>query len=280
METTVKGKTSEVIINTEGPVKIIGESINPTRRKKLIETLQAKDFSFVFELAESQIAAGADILDVNVGYPGVDDENLMPEVVQAMIEKFDVPLCLDSPNPKALEAGLKVAPEGTMINSVTGEEKSLEALIPVIKKHNAVAIGLTMDDDGIANDSDKRLAIAGKILERAAKEGIPETNIIIDPLTTAVSADPSLGNIILDTAKKVREKFGVNLTAGASNISFGLPDRHAINQAFLVLAIMNGVTCPITNPVKLAKIIKATDLLLARDDYGMNYITYHQEHEG
>ncbi len=272
MQTIVKGKTNEVVIDANGPVVIIGESINPTRRKKLISTLEAGDFSYVIELAEVQIAAGADILDVNVGYPGVDDVKLLPEVVKILMERFDIPLCLDTPNPKALAAGLAVAPERTMVNSVNGEEKSLLAVLPIVKEFNAVVIALTMDDDGISQDSDKRLSVADKLFERAAKLGIPANDLVIDPLVMAVSADSMTALVTLDTIRKVKAKYNANMTLGASNISFGLPDRHSINQAFMTMAIMNGVTCPITNPEKLTNTVLATDLLLGRDDYAMKFI--------
>jgi 5-methyltetrahydrofolate--homocysteine methyltransferase len=190
MKTTLTGRTKEVIIDTAGPVIIIGESINPTRRKKLVTTLQEGNFEYVLELAKSQIKAGADILDVNVGFPGVDDVKLLPETVKVLQDNFDVPLCLDSPNPKAIEAALKVATGKYLINSANGEERSLNALLPVAKEFGAAIIGLCMDDDGITHDPEKRVAIAGKIIERALKAGINAEDVIIDPLAMAVSADP------------------------------------------------------------------------------------------
>ncbi|MGE5421163.1 MAG: dihydropteroate synthase, partial [Chloroflexota bacterium] len=169
MKTTLKGTSKEVHIDTEGPVVIIGESINPTRRKKLVSSLQSGDFSYVLELAESQLRAGADVLDVNVGFPGVDDVKLLPATVLAIKEKFDVPFCLDSPNPAAIEAALRVAGGRCLINSVNGEEKSLNAILPVAREHGAAVICLTMDDDGITHEPEKRLRIAEKIINRAIK---------------------------------------------------------------------------------------------------------------
>ena len=279
MQTIVKGKTSEVTINANGPVIIIGENINPTRRKKLITTLQVNDFSYVLELARAQIAAGADILDVNVGFPGVDDVKLLPEVIKILNEHFDIPLCLDTPNPHALAAGLAVAPPRTMVNSVNGEEKSLLAVLPIVKEFNAVVIALTMDEDGISQDADKRLSVADKLFERAAKLGIPAEDLVIDPLAMAVSADLQTALVTLNTIKKIKEKFNANMTLGASNISFGLPDRHSINQAFMTMCIMNGVTCPITNPEKLASTVLATDMLLGRDDYAMKFVAHAMAHQ-
>jgi len=276
METLLKGSGKTVTIDNEGNFTIIGESINPTRRKKLIETLQAGNFDYALQLAETQIAYGADILDINVGFPGVDDENLLPAVVKAVNEKYDVPLCLDTPNPKALAAGLSATPGKALVNSVNGEEKSLQAILPVVKEYGAAVIGLCMDDDGISNDPEVRVSIAGKILERAAKSGIAAENVVIDPLVMSVGSDDNAGMVSLQTIELVRHEFGVNITMGASNVSFGLPDREILNQAFLVAAMYAGASCAITNPVKFTTIIRAADLLLARDEYAGRYIKHYR----
>jgi 5-methyltetrahydrofolate--homocysteine methyltransferase len=272
MKTILRGKTREVIINTEGPVVIIGESINPTRRKKLVSTLQAGEFEFVFELAKNQIDAMADMLDVNVGFPGVDDAKLIPETVKQLQNHFDLPLCLDSTNPKAIEAGLKVIEGKCLINSVNGEEKSMNAILPIIKEYGAAVIGLTMDDDGIAHDPYKRLAIAEKILNRALKLGIKEEDVVIDPLAMAVSADPNACLVTLETIRLVHLKLGLNITMGASNISFGLPNREILNAAFITLSILNGLTCPIANPEKITATVRATDLILGKDAYAIRFV--------
>lgn len=272
MNTTLKGRTGEVIISTEGPVTIIGECINPTRRKALVSSLQQRNFSFVLELAESQIKGKADVLDVNVGFPGVDDVRLLPETVVAIQEKYGIPLCLDSPNPKAIEAALRVAHGKCLINSVNGEEASLNTVLPVARDYKAAVIGLLMDDDGITHDPEKRLRIAEKILERAVRMGIQQEDVIIDPLAMAVSADPQACLVTLKTIRLVHEKLGQNITVGASNISFGLPGRESLNSAFIVLAIKEGLTCPIANPEKIASVIRATDLVLGRDDFAVRYI--------
>lgn len=272
MKTILQGKTREVIIDTTGAVIIIGECINPTRRKKLVFTLQERNFEYLLELAESQIKAGADMLDVNVGFPGVDDVKLLPETVLAIRDKFDIPLCLDSPNPKAIEAALKVAGGKCLINSVNGEEKSMKALLPIAKEYGAAIIGLTMDDDGITHDPEKRLAIAEKIIERAVKAGIKEEDVIIDPLAMAVSADPRACIVTLETIRLVHQKLGLNITLGSSNISFGLPNREVLNSAFMTLSILNGLTCPIANPEKIAAAVRATDLILGRDDYAIRFV--------
>lgn len=272
MKTVLCGSSKEVIIDTNGPVIIIGESINPTRRKKLVSTLQEGNFEYVLELARIQINAMADVLDVNVGFPGVDDVKLLPETVIAIQNKFDIPLCLDSPNPKAIEAALKVANGKCLINSVNGEEHSLNAILPVAKEFGAAIIGLVMDDNGITHDPEKRLAIAEKILERALKLGIKEEDVVIDPLAMAVSADPNACMVTMKTIRLIHQKLGLNITMGASNISFGLPNREILNAAFMTLSILNGLTCPIANPEKITPTVRATDLILGRDAYAIRFV--------
>ena len=276
MITILRGTTKEAVIDTEGPVVIIGECINPTRRKKLVSTLQARDFSYMLELARTQIVAGADVLDVNVGYPGVDDESLLPEAVIALQDNFDIPLCLDSPNPKAIEAALKVARGKCLINSVNAEEASLQRLLPVAREYGAAIIGLVLDDDGITNDPEKRLRIAEKIIERAVRTGIKEEDVIIDPMAMAVSADPDACRVTLETIRLVHDRLGHNITQGASNISFGLPNRENINNAYMAMSIMYGLTCPIANPEKITGLVRAADLVLARDEYAIRFIEHYQ----
>ena len=276
MKTILRGRTKEVIIDTGGPVVIIGECINPTRRRKLVSTLQARDFSYMLELAGSQIKAMADVLDVNVGYPGVDDEALLPEAVIALQDNFDIPLCLDSPNPKAIEAALKVAKGKCLINSVNAEEASLQKLLPVAREYGAAIIGLVLDDDGITNDPEKRLRLAEKIIERAVRAGIREEDVIIDPMAMAVSADPNACRVTLETIKLVHDRLGHNITQGASNISFGLPNRENINNAYMAMSIMYGLTCPIANPERIAGLVRAADLILARDEYAIRFIEHYQ----
>lgn len=273
MQTILKGKSKQITITTDAPVTIIGESINPTRRKKLTTSLLSQDFAYVFELAKSQIETGADVLDINVGAPGVDEVALLPKVAAAVAERFDVPLCLDSSNRQALAAALAVLPGKPLVNSVNGEEATLNALLPIIKEYGAAVIGLTMDENGIPTDPEVRLAIAEKILERAAKLGIPTENVVIDPLVLTVGADQKAGRVTLTTIEMVRKAFGVNINLGASNVSFGLPDRHTVNQAFIALAAGAGASCVITNPEKLTATIRASDLLLGRDNFAGRYIT-------
>jgi 5-methyltetrahydrofolate--homocysteine methyltransferase len=276
MKTILRGISREVVIDSNGPVVIIGECINPTRRKKLVSTLQQNDFGYVLELAESQIRANAEVLDVNVGFPGVDDVKLLPATVLEIRARYDIPICLDSPNPLAIEAALKVAGGKCLINSVNGEEKSMRALIPIAKEYGAAIIGLAMDEEGITHDPQKRLAVAEKILEWAVRAGISEEDVIIDPLAMAISADPQACIVTLETIRLVHQKLGLNITMGASNISFGLPNREVLNSACITLAILNGLTCPIANPEKIAATVLATDLILGRDDYAVRFVEHFQ----
>lgn len=276
MITILRGSGKEVLIDTEGPVVIIGECINPTGRKKLVSTLLENNMDYVLELAKKQIDEGADVLDVNVGFPGVDDARLLPETVKVLQDNFDVPLCIDSPNPAAIEAALRVARGKCLINSVNGEERSLNALLPLAREFGAAIIGLCMDDDGITHDPEKRLSIAEKIIERAIRAGIKQEDVIIDPLAMAVSADPRACIVTLETIRLVHQKLGNNITLGASNISFGLPDRESLNAAFMAMSIYNGLSCPIANPEKMTAIVRAADLLLGRDDYAVRFVDHFQ----
>lgn len=276
MQTILKGSTKTVTIDTDGPMTVIGESINPTRRKKLISAFTDRQYDYVLELADSQIAAGADVLDINVGVPGIDEPAVMREVVTAVGNHVTVPLCLDSNDPKTLAAGLAVALGRPLVNSVNGEEKSLAAILPVVQEFGVPVIGLVIDDDGISMDPDKRLSIAAKIIERAAQLGIPVEDIVIDPLAMAISADHSAGAVTLRTIDLIHREFGVNMTLGASNVSFGLPERPVVNKAFMALVMQMGVSCAITNPVELTSTVRAVDLLLGRDEYSMRYIKHYR----
>ena len=279
METCLEGTKGKVTISSGGPCVIIGEKINPTGRKRLAAALQSGDLDSIRQLAVSQVQAGADVLDVNVGAPGVDEVVVLPQVVRLIAEAVDVPLCLDSSNRQALAAALLVAPGRPLVNSVTGEEANLANLLPLIKDRGAAVIGLAMDENGIPGDPQTRLAIAGRILERAAKIGIPPEDVIIDPLVLTVGADSQAAAVTLQTIELVRREFGVNINLGASNVSFGLPDRDTINQAFLALAMGAGATCAITDPQRLAGVVRAADLLLGRDAYARRYITLYRSRQ-
>jgi len=276
MKTIIRSETKTVTIDTEGPFVIIGEKINPTGRKKLAEQLRERNYDYVRDLVRKQVEAGADILDVNVGVPGEDEVVLLPEVCKVVMDVTDIPICIDSANTEALAAALAVVPGKPLVNSVNGEEASLEAVLPVVKEFGAAVIGLTMDNDGIPTNPEVRLSIAEKILNRAAKIGIPAEDVVIDPLVLTVGADSQAGLVTLKTIEMVHEELGVNVNLGASNVSFGLPERHTINQAFLGLAIAAGATCAITDPMRLSLTIRAVDLLLGRDDYAGRYIKHYR----
>lgn len=274
MQTVVKSRTQEVIISPEHPTVIIGERINPTGKKLLAQALADKDMGRVQKLALSQVAEGADILDVNVGAAGVDEVELLPMAVRAVMEVTDVPICVDSANPDALRAALRVVEGKALINSVNGEEKSLARVLPLVKEFGTAVIGLCMDDDGIPATVAGRVAVARKIVERAATYGIPAEDILIDCLALSVCTDATAGSVTLSAIRAVREELGLNMTLGASNVSFGLPDREAINEVFLSMAMQNGVNAPIVNPSPARKGILISDLVMGRDEYAMRFVGY------
>ena len=274
LTTQVSSKTQTVEINRSNPTVIIGERINPTGRKKMLKALQDGDFDMVRNDAKSQVEAGAKILDVNAGVPSADEPALLKQVMATVMEVTDVPLCIDTADPEALEAALKTYNGKALVNSVNGEERSLTAVLPLVKEHGAAVIGLCMNDDGIPATADARLKVAANIIERAGKLGIPAENIVIDPLALTMGSDHTAGLIAFQTIEKVIAEFGVNITMGASNISFGLPDRKYINATFIAMAIHAGLSCPITNPLEpeVNIAIKAADLSMGRDEYGMAWI--------
>lgn len=274
MHTILKSNTKTVTIGADKPFVIIGEKLNPTGIKKLGQALVDQNFDYVKYLAQRQVAWGADVLDVNVGHPQIDEAAIMPRVVEAVLSVVDVPLCIDSNEPKILEAGLKVTPGKPLVNSVNGEDKQLATVLPIVKDRGAAVIGMAIGNEGIPATPEGRLAAAAKIIERATKMGIPIEDIIIDPLVMTVGHNSNAGLITLKTIELVIKEFGVNMSLGASNVSFGLPDRHSVNSAFLALAIQTGVTTSITDPIKLGNSIKAIDLLLGKDANSMRYLKY------
>jgi 5-methyltetrahydrofolate--homocysteine methyltransferase len=281
LTTAVSSKTKEVLISRDRPCVIIGERINPTGRKKLAAELQESNFDIVRQDAVAQVEAGAKILDVNVGVPGADEPALLVQAIQAVREVTDVPLCIDTADAVALEAGLKIYDGKALINSVNGEEARLKSVLPLVKEYGAAVIGLCMDDDGIPTTAEGRFAVAGKIIERAGKLGIPPEDIAIDPLALTLGADHRAGRIALDAIEMIVAEFGVNITMGASNISFGMPDRGAINAAFIAMAIHAGLTCPIVNPLheEVATAILAADLAMGRDEWGARWIKAYRQRQ-
>ncbi len=281
LTTTLSSPTITVNIHRDSPTVIIGERINPTGRKKMMAALQEGNFDLVREDAARQVEAGATVLDVNAGVPGADEPVLLQRLVRTVCEVVEVPLCIDTADPEALAAALSAYDGKPLVNSVNGEERALQAVLPLVKEHGAAVIGLCMDDDGIPETSEARLKVASKILQRAAALGIPPENVVIDPLVLTMGADSSAGRIALDTIGLVVKEFGVNITMGASNVSFGLPDRKYINAAFLAMAVHAGLTCPITNPLvlEIRTAILAADLAMGRDDYGMTWIKAFRERQ-
>jgi 5-methyltetrahydrofolate--homocysteine methyltransferase len=274
METKLTCKNKEVIISPDRPFTIIGERINPTRRKKLAETMAQGDFSVVLEDARKQIEAGAQVLDVNAGIPGADEPALLSGAVQALIEFTQTPLCIDTANPDALKAALEVYPGKALINSTTAEESMMARVFPLARQFGAAVIGVITDESGVPPTPEARLAVARKLIRRAGDYSIPPEDIVIDCLALTVGADHKAGQITLDSVALVRDELGVNLNLGASNVSFGLPDRKIINVAYLALAIARGLTVAITDPTvpEIQTTLLACDLLMGRDEYAMRWI--------
>jgi len=274
LTTLVTSKTRTVEIQRNNPTVIIGERINPTGRKKLLSELKEGKFTIVKNDAVAQVEAGAKIIDVNAGVPGADEEALLKDMIYAVMDATDTPLCFDTADNKALETALSIYEGKALINSINGEEERLAAVLPLVKEYDAAVIALCMDDDGIPPTAEARFKVAANIIERAGKLGISADRLVIDPLALTMGSDHNAGRIAIDTIKMVVEEFGVNITMGVSNISFGMPDRTAINATFLAMAILAGLTCPITNPLEEEVIlaIQAADLVMGRDEYGMNWI--------
>jgi 5-methyltetrahydrofolate--homocysteine methyltransferase len=279
METRVSSPTKEVIIGDDQPTVLIGERINPAGKKKLAEALNAGNLEIVRREALAQAEAGADILDVSVGTFGVDEVTLLPQVVQVVMDTVDIPLCLDTTDPEALEAALKVYKGKPLINSVSGEEHSLARVLPLVREYGAAVIGLVQDDEGIPKDSERRIAVAHKLVERAEAAGIAREDIIIDCLAFAVGADTSSGRAVMEAIRKIKAELGVNLTLGASNVSFGLPDRDLLNNAFVVMAVAAGVTCLIVDAAKVRPAVVAADLILGRDKHARRYIGAYRQRQ-
>ena len=274
METIVSSRSREVVISIERPFVIIGERINPTGRKVLAAEMKDGVMDRVRADAVAQARAGAHMVDVNAGIPAVDEPALLVAAIKAVMEVSDAPICIDSSIIEALEAGLSVYEGKALVNSVTAEEDRMERILPLVKKHGAAVIGMANDETGISMVPTERLELARRIVERAMDHGIPKEDVIIDPIAMTVAADPTCGLITLETMRLIRDELGNNMTCGASNVSFGLPDRPAVNAAFLPLAMHAGLTCAITNPLEaqVRRAILAGDLLLGHDEYAMRWI--------
>ncbi len=285
LETIISSKTKTVIIGPERPFTIIGERINPTGRKALAREMAAGDYSRVQKDALAQVAAGAQMLDVNAGIPLTDEPAILAEAIRLVQSITDVPISIDSSIVAALEQGLAAYEGKALVNSVTGEEERLEVVLPLVKKYGAAVIGISNDETGISEDPDERFAVAKKIVERAMDYGIPKEDVIIDPLVMPIGAVRLAGQQVLHILRRLREELGVNSSCGASNVSFGLPGREGINAAFLAMAIGGGLTSAITNPLKveIMHAIKAADVLTGNDENCLHWIQMHRspdENEG
>jgi len=279
MITTLWGRKEKVEISHEGPTVIIGERINPTGRSRLTTALEKRDWDVLRQEAILQVEQGAGVIDVNVGAAGIDEVAVLPEVVQAVSEATGVPVCIDTSNPQALEAALRVCEGKPLINSTTGEEASLSVILPMAKEYGAAVIGLCQDERGIAQDPERRVEIAQKIVASAKSYGIEEHDILIDPLVLTVAADNKAGWVTLTTAQLISQRLGLNMTMGTSNISFGLPNRYLINNNFLAMAIWCGVNAPVVNPGAqgLVETILTADLVKGNDEYAGRYLKHYRK---
>jgi 5-methyltetrahydrofolate--homocysteine methyltransferase len=277
MDTVVSGKSKTVTIGSGQPFCIIGERINPTGRKKLAEDLRGGDLSTVELDTHVQVDAGADMLDVNAGIPLVDEAELLAKMLQTVQAAADIPICIDSSVIEALEAGLAVYEGKALVNSVTGEDERLEEILPLVAKHGAAVIGLANDETGIPETPQQRLEIATKIVSVAGDHGIPPENVVIDPLAMTVGADTEAVTTTLETIRLIRDNLGVNMCLGASNVSFGLPERHVLNASFLPMAMAAGLTSAIMNTAEVCvNAVRAADLLLGHDAWGASWIAAHR----
>lgn len=266
-ETVVSSATKELVIGFERPFVLIGERINPTGRKIMAEEMKNGDYSRVQADALAQVEAGAHMLDVNAGIPLADEPRILAEAIQLVQSLTDVPLSIDSSIIDALEAGLAVYQGKALVNSVTGEDESLERVLPLVKKHGAAVVAISNDETGISEDIDVRYNVAKKIVERAADHGIPASDVVVDPLVMPIGAINSAGREVLRLIHRLRAELKVNTTCGASNVSFGLPNRNGFNGAFISMAIQAGMTSAITNPLH-AEVVAASlgaDVMLGKD---------------
>jgi 5-methyltetrahydrofolate--homocysteine methyltransferase len=275
MHTVVRSATREVVIGGDQPFCLIGERLNPTGRKIFAEQLRRGDLSRIAIDVEQQVAGGATMLDVNMGVPLADEAELLAKAVTMVQDLTDIPLCIDSSVVEALEAGLAAYQGKALVNSITGERERMDAILPIVKRHGAAVIALPNEEDEIPDEPERRLEITKKILDVAVGEyGIPIEDIVIDPLAMPIGADTSLVNTTLRTIELIHDEFGLNMTLGASNVSFGMPGRHALGAAFLPMAMQCGLTSAIVDvrAPQIVEAVKAADLLLGNDDWGATWI--------
>ena len=278
-ETILSSKTKEIRIGVDHPFVVIGERINPTGRKLLAEEMKAGNLERVEGDAIAQVAAGAQMLDVNAGVPLADEPGILAESIQLVQSVTDVPLCIDSSIIEALEAGLAVYQGKALLNSVTGEEERLEIILPMVKKYGAAVIGISNDDSGISEDINVRYEVAKKIVERAIDHGIPKEDVVIDPLVMPIGAINQAGKQVMALVRRLREELKVNTTCGASNLSFGLPNRHGLNATFLPMAISSGMPCAITNPMdkEIMQAVRGANVIIGQDPECNEWIKNYRE---
>jgi 5-methyltetrahydrofolate--homocysteine methyltransferase len=281
-DTVLSSTTREVVIGAGRPFVIIGERINPTGRKRLAAEMAAGDFSTVTTDTLAQVEAGAQMLDVNAGIPLADEPAILAETVKLVQSLTDVPLSIDSSIVAALEAGLAVYQGKPLVNSVTGEEERLEAVLPLVAKHGAAVVAISNDETGISEDPDVRFEVAKRIVERAADHGIPAADVVVDPLVMPIGAMGTAGQQVFRLVRRLHEELGVNTTCGASNVSFGLPNRNGINGAFLAMAIASGMTSAITSPLheEVRQAVMAADVLMGTDAHAAAWIARYREGGG
>lgn len=279
MQTVLRSNSREVIIGAALPFVMIGERLNPSGRKKLGSDMAAGNYSLVRKDAIAQVQAGAHVVDVNAGYPLGDEVKMLTEAVKVVQEVTDVPVCIDSSVVEALESALSVYQGIALVNSTTGEEDRLEQILPLVKKYDAAVIGMANDETLISNEPRDRLAVAKKIVQRAQDHGVPPEKVIIDPLCMPIAADPQAARITFETMRLIRDELGVNMCCGASNISFGLPDRAPLNASFLAMAMAHGLTCAIMDVMKPAirSTVLAGDVLLGSDEYAGKWISHFRQ---
>ena len=278
-ETIISSATKEIRIGFDQPFVIIGERINPTGRKMLAKEMAEGDFSRVVKDALAQVAAGAHMLDVNAGIPLADEPGILAETIKLVQSLTDVPLSIDSSIVAALEAGLEVYQGKALLNSVTGEEERLESVLPLVKKYNCAVVAISNDETGISEDPDVRFEVAKKIVERAEDHGIPRADVVVDPLVMPIGAMGTAGVQVMQLVRRLREELKVNTTCGASNVSFGLPNRDGVNAAFLTMAMASGLSSAITNPLhdSIMQAVMGGDVMLGKDSNCANWIRKYRE---
>ena len=281
-ETLISSASREVVIGFGRPFVIIGERINPTGRKILAEEMKQGDYSRVEADAIAQVEAGAHMLDVNAGIPLADEPAILADAVKLVQSATDAPLSIDSSIVAALESGLAVYQGKALVNSVTGEEERLESVLPLVARYNAAVVAISNDETGISEDPDVRFEVARKIVERAADHGVHHSDVVVDPLVMPVGAINTAGRQVMHVVRRLREELKVNTTCGASNISFGLPNRNGINGAFLTMAIGAGMTCAITNPLhgEVMQAVLGADVMMGHDPDCTRWIRKYREPAG